>query len=118
MASKAKVKQACASCNEDIVPQASWRFCPKCGSQISLKGEIPRVRKIENLIGLLESLCFRCSRAYALPDPEGCAFHRRDSKRNIEGIPYSKAFVIEKTLQDESFAAYVTVVECPDFRKD
>lgn len=26
----------------------------------------------------IESKCWTCSRAYALPDPEGCGFHRQE----------------------------------------
>ena len=25
-----------------------------------------------------KSICWLCSRAYALPDPEGCGFHRKE----------------------------------------
>lgn len=39
-----------------------------------------------------DTLCATCTRCRALPDPAGCAFHRRHwQTRQIEGHPYQRA---------------------------
>lgn len=58
-----------------------------------------------------ETLCATCARAYARPDPAGCAFHRRDYiSREIEGHPYSKAKIVNRGHDDKA----IIVQECDD----
>jgi CRP-like cAMP-binding protein len=56
-----------------------------------------------------ETLCASCARAYARPDPAGCAFHRRDYiTRELEGHPYSLAKTVDRGHKD----AVIIVQEC------
>jgi len=38
---------------------------------------------------LKQSLCWTCARARALPDPEGCAFHRREHEHVYDQAEYA-----------------------------
>lgn len=62
-----------------------------------------------------ETLCATCTRAYARPDPAGCAFHRRDYvTREIEGHPYSRAKMVYRSQGDTP----IIVLECEQYQKD
>ena len=62
-----------------------------------------------------ETLCASCARAYARPDPAGCAFHRRDYlTREIEGHPYTQ----HKVRRITGVHNAVVVQKCPDYRAD
>jgi len=64
---------------------------------------------VKNGCNTSESLCASCARAYARPDPAGCAFHRRDYlTRELEGHPYSRAKMVDRGHRD----AVIIVQEC------
>lgn len=65
-----------------------------------------------------ETLCASCARAYARPDPAGCAFHRRDYlTRELEGHPYSQARQIKNDYGGRVSVSYL-VEKCGDYRAD
>ena len=55
------------------------------------------------------SICWLCSRAYALPDPEGCGFHRKEHDRI-----YRKAEE-RLTSSPKGNILCITVLECDHF---
>ena len=52
------------------------------------------------------SICWNCKRARALPDPYGCAFHRREHR-----FIFSAASVVERHNNGTQYKS-VTVTEC------
>ena len=62
-----------------------------------------------------ETLCASCARCRALPDPAGCAFHRRDWQTGeLEGRPYTQHKVRRITGVKDA----IIVQKCPDYRAD
>ena len=56
------------------------------------------------------SLCWTCTRAYALPDPEGCGFHRRERRRVFED-----AIIKKRADQDGCTYKTFTVTKCKQY---
>lgn len=64
-----------------------------------------------------DSLCWDCARAFALLDEDGgCAFHRRDGDRNIEGHPYEVSREMDIYIPSEDYTyTIIKVYGCSHF---
>jgi hypothetical protein len=54
-----------------------------------------------------ESLCWSCTRAYAFPDPKGCAFHRKEHKE-----VFDEAIISLRVYHPGSHYKVVCVTRC------
>jgi len=58
-----------------------------------------------------QSLCWSCDRAYALPDPEGCGFHRLLRKKVFDDAGKEKALAAHyETKMQELEAKYTALI--------
>lgn len=111
-----------------MIEMTETRICPICGAEFipHMHAHVYCSRKCSRKKQLVQqrerrssTLCWTCSRAYALPDPYGCAFHRRNAQTGeIQGFPFSKASLGERSYngkQGVTMTIYI-VQECPDYR--
>lgn len=83
-----------------------------------------RIPKYKRKTRHKDSLCWTCSRAYALPDSEGgCAFHRRDKDGDIVGFPFTDADITQAYRTDgkdkpKKWYSVYAVTQCPNYCKE
>lgn len=110
---------------------ATTRTCPVCGKEFLFKVHnqiycsakcrhrqewlVKSQQKAQKRPNPKQSLCWTCARAYALPDPAGCAFHRRTASGEIEGLPYTQAKESRRSYRDGEYLVVYTVQECADY---
>jgi len=66
-----------------------------------------------------DTLCCTCARAYALPDPDGCAFHRRKPNGKIEDMPFQESRIKkDKIFRKKKIYVYdlYVVTKCDNYR--
>jgi len=110
---------------------ATTRTCPVCGKEFRFKvGNqiycsakcrhrqewlVKSQQKAHKKPNPNQSLCWTCARAYALPDPAGCAFHRRTASGEIEGFPYLLAKESQRYYKVGEWITVYTVQKCADY---
>lgn len=107
---------------------AGTQICPVCGKKFRAKSNFHvyctvecrkvqedkrREQKKPKIV--TQSLCWTCARAYALPDPAGCAFHRRTVNGEIEGFPYLLAKESRRYYKVGEWIIVYTVQKCADY---
>ncbi len=60
-----------------------------------------------------ESLCWSCSRAYALPDPLGCAFHRIGHDHVFDSAEFAQRVVT--TRGEKIYTKVIIVQKCQNY---
>ncbi|HBV95793.1 MAG: hypothetical protein JL50_10900 [Peptococcaceae bacterium BICA1-7] len=106
------MKIRCENCGRIINHNKQWRYCPLCGKNLKYGKEITGEEAVIDAVSKYETLCLSCTRAYALPDPQGCAFFRKVGD-DIEYTPFTDCIVfISKGYKQ------FKVTKCSDYKPE